>query len=462
MFGKVKKVHFVGIGGIGMSGIAELLLNLGFKVTGSDIAPSEITRRLEEKGAKILEGHDYTNVDDSDLSVYSSAIKGDNVELKAARDKNIPTIPRSEMLAELLKLKPTSVAVGGTHGKTTTTSMIGAVLTEADLDPTLIVGGVVRSLDVNAVLGSGEVIVAEADEFDKSFLRLSPVYSVITTIDTDHMESYKDREDLLASFTQFANSIPFYGSVVACVDEPFFRQIQPEISRPVITYGFSSRADLQAEKAQYNEIYSDFVVLDRGTPLGEIHLRIPGSHNVKNALAAVAVSLEMNVDFGTIQKALGSFTGVRRRFDIKGVFDSIMVVDDYAHHPTEVSATLSAIRSGWDRRLISIFQPHLYTRTRDFYEDFARSFMISDVVIVTDIYPAREEPIPGVTGQMIVDSARSMGHGGAFWIKDKEGILEKLASIVKSGDVVITLGAGDIWRICDQFVQALKIQKGTD
>ncbi|MEE9166777.1 MAG: UDP-N-acetylmuramate--L-alanine ligase [Candidatus Neomarinimicrobiota bacterium] len=459
MFGRIKKVHFVGIGGIGMSGIAELLLNLGFKVTGSDLESSEITRRLQAKGAEIMEGHDYANVDDCDLSVYSSAIERNNVELEAARNKNIPVISRSEMLAEILKLKPTSVAVGGTHGKTTTTSMIGAVLTEANLDPTLVVGGVVRSLDVNAVLGSGDTIVAEADEFDRSFLRLHPTYSVITTIDMDHMECYEDQEDLLRAFAQFANAIPFYGSVVICIDETFCRQILPNISRPSITYGFSDRADLQAQEIEFHEIYSDFKVKRQGRTLGNIHLRLPGGHNVKNALAAVALGTEMNIDFSTIKQALEKFNGVRRRFEVKGIYDGIMVVDDYAHHPTEVTATLSSVKSGWDRRIISVFQPHLYTRTRDFYEDFARSLMMSDVAIVTDIYPAREELIQGVSGEMIVDSAKAMGHREISWIKEKADVVRTLADIAKAGDLVITLGAGDIWQVCDEFVKLLQKQK---
>ena len=404
MFGKVKKVHFVGIGGIGMSGIAELLLNLGFKITGSDIQLSNITEKLQTQGALTFEGHNYTNINNCDLVVYSSAIKTDNVELQAAADRNIPMIPRAEMLAELLKLKPISVAVGGTHGKTTTTSMIGAVLTEENLDPTLVVGGVVRSLGVNAILGSGDIIVAEADEFDRSFLQLSPTYSIITTIDTDHMECYSDKNDLLTAFTQFANAVPFYGSVVACIDEPFVKEILPEICRPFITYGFSKQADLQAEKIQSHEIYTDFTVKNHEAVLGEIHLKIPGAHNVKNALATVALCLEMNISFATIQKALEEFTGVNRRFEIKGIFDGIMVVDDYAHHPTEVLATLNAIKNGWNRRLISIFQPHLFTRTRDFYEAYARAFLISDLAIITDVYPARENPIKGVSGELIVNT----------------------------------------------------------
>ena len=461
ILGKIKKVHFVGIGGIGMSGIAELLLNLGFKVTGSDISPSDITGKLESRGATVFEGHDPKNVNDCDVLVYSSAIQGDNVELHAARDMNIPLIPRAEMLSELLKLKPTSVAVGGTHGKTTTTSMMGSVFTEANLDPTLVVGGVVKSLDINAILGSGDVIVAEADEYDRSFLKLKPTYSVITSIDTDHMECYDSQDDLLGAFIQFANAVPFYGSVVTCLDEPFIRQILPEISRPVTTYGFSEKANVRAENMKYREMHSEFTVSENGTILGTVHLNVPGAHNVKNALAVVALALELNIDFGIVQRALGDFTGVRRRFEVKGVFNDIMVVDDYAHHPTEVSATLKAIKNGWNRRLVSVFQPHLFTRTRDFYEDFAKSFLLSDVVVVTEVYPAREDPIEGVSGELIVNVARSLGHEKAYWVERQENIVEKLKESVQPGDLVITLGAGDIWRVCDQYIQTLQEEKVT-
>lgn len=456
IFGKVRKVHFVGIGGIGMSGIAEVLANLGFKVTGSDISPSDITRRLEERGATVFDHHSFENVNDCDVLVYSSAIKMDNPELKAAGEKNIPIIRRAEMLAELLKLKPTSVAIGGTHGKTTTTSMVGKVLTHAGLDPTLIVGGVVKSLNVNAVLGSGDVVVAEADEFDRSFLQLRPTYSVITSIDVDHMDSYENEEDLLGAFTQFANAVPFYGAAVVCADEPLVQLILPRISRPVITYGFTDGTEFSANGMTYNEIHSRFVAREKGKPLGEISLKVPGAHNVKNALAVVALSRQMNIDFPIVQEALGAFTGVKRRFEIKATIQDIMVVDDYAHHPTEVSATLRAIKNGWDRRLVTVFQPHLYSRTKELYEDFARSLLLSDVVIVTEIYPAREEPIPGVTGQLIITATRSMGHKEAYWVPEKKHVVEKLQGVVTQGDLVITLGAGNIWQVCDEYVTYLK------
>ena len=456
MFGKVKKVHFVGIGGIGMSGIAELLINLGFEVTGSDMKTTNITENLQKHGAVIYEGHKPENVNDSDVLVYSSAVQVDNPELQRAKDKQIPIIRRAEMLSELLKLKQISIAVGGTHGKTTTTSMMGAVLTEALLDPTLVVGGVVKSLDVNALLGQGDVIVAEADEFDKSFLQLTPTYAIITNIDTDHMDCYDSEEDLLNAFAQYANAIPFYGAVVACVDEPLIKRILPDISRPVITYGFSGDAEFQAERRLYREVRSTFVVKHRGKELGEVEMMVPGAHNVKNALAVIALGTEMNIDFNTISNGLKQFSGVKRRFEIKGIFDDVMVVDDYAHHPTEVSATLRAIKNGWDRRLVAVFQPHLYSRTQDLYEDFARSFLISDVLFVTDVYPAREEPIAGVTGELITNMAKSMGHENVYWVEDKKRLVAAMKALVEPGDLVITMGAGDIWRICDKYAAMLE------
>ena len=456
MFGKVKKVHFVGIGGIGMSGIAELLINLGFEVTGSDMKTTNITKNLQKHGAVIHEGHKPENVNDSDVLVYSSAVQVDNPELQYAKDKQIPIIRRAEMLSELLKLKQTSIAVGGTHGKTTTTSMMGAVLTEALLDPTLVVGGVVKSLDVNALLGQGDVIVAEADEFDKSFLQLTPTYAIITNIDTDHMDCYDSEEDLLNAFAQYANATPFYGAVVACVDEPLIKRILPDISRPVITYGFSGDAEFQAERRLYREVRSTFVVKHQGKKLGEVEMMVPGAHNIKNALAVIALGTEMNIDFNTISNGLKQFSGVKRRFEIKGIFDDVMVVDDYAHHPTEVSATLRAIKNGWDRRLVAVFQPHLYSRTQDLYEDFARSFLISDVLLVTDVYPAREEPIAGVTGELITNMAKSMGHENVYWVEDKKRLVAAMKALVEPGDLVITMGAGDIWRICDKYAAMLE------
>ena len=456
MFGKIKKIHFVGIGGIGMSGMADLLINLGFEVSGSDINTTDITKGLESKGARIFKGHSKDNIEDCDVVVYSSAVMLDNPELVTAKETRIPIIRRAEMLGELLKLKNKSIAIAGTHGKTTTTSMMGCVLTEAELDPTLIVGGIVKSLDVNAVLGTGEFIIAEADEFDKSFLQLQPTYSIITNIDLDHLECYKNEDDLFNSFTSFANAIPFYGVVAVCTDEPFVQKILPNISRPVISYGITNPADFSADNIQFNGSTTEFEVYHKDKSLGDIQLQVPGNHNVKNALGVIALCHELEVGFESIQKGLLNFTGVRRRFEIKGTFNDIFVIDDYAHHPTEISATLQAIKNGWKNPLVSVLQPHLYSRTRDFFEEFARALLISETIVVTDVYPAREKPIEGITGKLIADAAKKLGHHKVYWIEDKNQIYNLLKEIVFPGDIIITMGAGDIWEICDQYVEYLQ------
>lgn len=452
MFGKVKNVFFVGIGGIGMSGIAELLLNSGFGVAGSDLAPSKITDNLAQRGAVIYSGHAAENLGEADVLVYSSAVNKENPEVIEARNRNIPVISRAEMLAELLKLKPTSIAVGGTHGKTTTTSLLGTVLTEAGLDPTLVVGGIVKSLNVNAILGKGDIIVAEADEFDRSFLHLTPTYAIITTVDHDHMECYEDENDLIHSFAQFANAVPFYGAVSVCMDDPLIKKVIPLISRPLLTSGLSDDADFTVNNIRYEEVSTTFDVLQNGTILGTVTLQIPGQHNVTNALTVIALCLEIGMQMDVIAKGMNSFTGVRRRFEIKGVFDEIMVVDDYAHHPTEVSATLKAVREGWNRRIIAVFQPHLFSRTRDFYHEFASVLTMADCIVITDIYPAREKPIDGITGKLIADKAASLGHDEIHWIPDKTEIPITLQEIAKSGDIIITMGAGDIWKMGDEFI----------
>ncbi len=455
-FGKVKNIFFVGIGGIGMSGIAELLLNSGFGVAGSDLVPSDITTKLARQGAVIYTGHAAENLGDADVLVYSSAVNEDNLEVAEAIKRQIPVISRAEMLAELLKLKPTSIAVGGTHGKTTTTSLLGTVLTEAGLDPTLVVGGVVKSLDVNAVLGQGDIIVAEADEFDRSFLHLTPTYSIITTVDHDHMECYEDENDLIQSFAQFANAVPFYGAVSICMDNSLVKKVIPLISRPLLISGMSDDAEFSAANLRFEETFTTFDVLHNGTGLGSVTLQIPGQHNVMNAMTVIALCLEIGIDMDIIAQGMKSFTGVRRRFEIKGVFDDIMVVDDYAHHPTEVGATLEAVRSSWKRRIVVVFQPHLYSRTRDFYQEFASTLSIADCIIITDVYPAREKPIEGVNGKLIADTAVNLGHKEVHWIQEKSDIPARLQEITKSGDLVLTMGAGDIWEIGDEFVSLLE------
>ncbi|OGU61212.1 MAG: UDP-N-acetylmuramate--L-alanine ligase [Ignavibacteria bacterium RBG_13_36_8] len=455
MMNTIKKVHFVGIGGIGMSGLAEILLSQNFEISGSDMALSEITESLRGKGIKIYDGHSVENLKDVDVLVYSSAVKLDNPEVKAALERKIPVIKRSELLAECMRMQY-GIGIAGVHGKTTTTSMVGLVLTEGGIDPTIIVGGKLSGLGgTNARLGKGEFIVVEADEFDRSFLRLSPSIAALTTLETEHLDTYKDLEDLKTAFTEFANKVPFFGFVVLCLDEPALQEIIPEINKKVFTYGITPQADVRAIDIVHEKRTSTFTVVYKGEKLGKIKLSIPGLHNVKNSLVAVCIGKELGVDFITIKKSLESFTGVYRRFEIK--YDKeVMVVDDYAHHPTEIDVTLSGIRNGWKRRLVAVFQPHLFSRTKDFYAEFGRSFLNSDVFICTDVYPAREKSIGGVSGKMITDTAKSIGHKNVFYEPDKNKLPELLKGIYKKDDIIIMMGAGDIWKYCDRFVDLIK------
>jgi len=456
MFRNFKKVHMIGIGGIGMSGIAEVLLAMNFKVSGSDRSLSEITERLASLGAEIYEGHQEENLNDADVVVYSSAVTMDNVEIQEALKRKIPVIKRSEMLAELMRLRY-GIGIAGTHGKTTTTSMVGLLMLEAGFDPTVIVGGKLSGLGgTNARLGNGEFIVVEADEFDRSFLQLTPVIAAITTLEKEHLDIYKDLDDIKSAFIEFANKVPFYGFVVLCLDEEGLKEILPQINRKVITYGLSAQADVRAYDTSFFETYSKFKVKYKGEFIGEIELNVPGIHNVKNSLVAVTIAIELGVDFKTIKYALKKFTGVYRRFEIKANINDILVIDDYAHHPTEVSATLSAIRTGWDRRIIAVFQPHLYTRTRDFYQEFAKAFLDSDVFVCTDVYPARETPIQGISGKLITDSAEKFGHKNVIYVPDKKDVPDRLMEIFKTGDIIITMGAGDIWKFGEEFINKLK------
>lgn len=438
-----------------MSGIAEVLLNLGYEVSGSDLQSTDITAALQGMGARIYQGHRAEHVEDADVVIYSSAVTTENVEVQAALQRKIPVIKRAEMLGELMRLKQ-GIAIAGTHGKTTTTSLIGAVLTEGGLDPTLIVGGKVRSLNTNAKLGTSEFMVAEADEFDRSFLSMIPSIAVITNVDADHLDCYQDLEDLRNAFVTFANKVPFYGKVIACLDNEGVQEILPRFKRSVVTYGFSTQADVQARNPEFKEIGSSFDVYLHSQPLGRIELRLPGRHNIQNSLAAVAVGLELEVPFGAIRKALQEFSGINRRFEIKGLISEIMVVDDYGHHPTEIEATLRAAKAGWpERRIVAVFQPHLYSRTRDFYKEFARAFFHADVFIACDVYPAREKPIEGVSGKLITDTATAMGHKKVFYFPDKTRLVENILPHIQAGDMVITIGAGDIWKVSDELVKRL-------
>ena len=442
-----------------MSSIAEILISRGFTVSGSDRAKSDITDRLESIGASIYEGHAAENVKDVDVLVYSSAVAETNPEVKAAIERNIPVIKRSEMLAETMRMQKYGIGIAGTHGKTTTTSMTGLVLTEAGIDPTIIVGGKLSGLGgTNARLGAGDFIVVEADEFDRTFLKLMPAIAAITTLEREHLDTYRDLDDIKGAFIEFANKVPFYGFVVLCMDEPALLDIRPSINKRVITYGVTPQADLRAVNITHDGYKTRYTVVYNNETLGDITLKVPGLHNVKNSLVAVTIALELEVPFASIKSALEKFSGVYRRFEVKYDQD-IMVVDDYGHHPTETTATLSGIRAGWQRRLVSVFQPHLFSRTRDFYQEFGRSFLNSDVFICTDVYPAREEPIQGVTGQLVAEAARKMGHKNVIYVENKEEVPSILMKISQPGDIVVTLGAGDIWKYGEKFVQLYKENK---
>jgi UDP-N-acetylmuramate--alanine ligase len=438
--------------------MAEILLQRGYKVTGSDGAVTDTTKRLQELGATVHKGHKAEYIEGADVVVYTSAVKAnENVETKAAIEQRIPTIKRAEMLAELMKMK-FGIGVAGTHGKTTTTTMVGQVTQDGNYDPTIIVGGKVHSFDkTNAVVGKGDLIVVEADEFDRTFLRLSPSIAIITNIEAEHLDIYDNLEDVKEAFVEFANKVPFYGAVALCLDDPNVRSIIPEIDRRSITYGLTPQAQIRAINIEVNHFNSTFTVINEGEELGRIELRAPGEHNVKNALAAVAVGLELDIDFKNIKSGLERFEGVFRRFQLKADKDGVMVIDDYAHHPTEVQATLDAARKGWEkRRVVAVFQPHLYSRTQELYEEFGLSFFDAEVCVITDVYPSREEPIEGVTGKLIADAAREYGHRQVYYLEDKEDLPNQLKEIVQPGDVVITMGAGDIYKYGETFIKDLE------
>ena len=440
-----------------MSGIAEILIDQGFTVTGSDRAASDNTDRLKELGAHVYIGHAAENLEpEVDVVVYSSAVPPDNPELVEAQKRKIPVIRRAEMLAEVMRLRY-GIGIAGTHGKTTTTSMVSLVLMEGGIDPTVIVGGRLHGLaGSNARLGKGEFIVVEADEFDRSFLSITPTIAVLTTLETDHLDCYRDLEDIKSAFIQFASKVPFYGFVVLCLDEPALQDIMPKLKKKIITYGLNGQADLQAVDIRHKQNTSTFLVVHDGKDLGEVTLQIPGKHNVQNALAAIAVGLELGVPFGKIAAGVAKFTGVFRRWEVKAEVKGITVVDDYAHHPTEIKATLAGAKSGWRRRVVCVFQPHLYSRTRDFYDEFGRSFFNADVLVLTEVYPAREEPIQGVNGELIANAAKEFGHKQVHYVPDKKAVPQFLVSIIQPGDIVITMGAGDIWRFGEDFIALLK------
>ncbi len=465
MFKKYQHIHFVGIGGIGMSGIAEVLLNLGYRVSGSDLRRSAITDRLEKLGASVFEGHEAANIESAQVVVTSTAVRPDNPEVADALRRQIPVIPRAEMLAELMRLKY-GIAIAGSHGKTTTTSMVATVLDRAGLDPTIVVGGRVNTLGSNAKLGRGDFMVVEADESDKSFLKLSPTIAVVTNIDLEHLDFYSGIEEIRSCFIQFVNKVPFYGSVIICLDDQNIQMIIPQITRRMTTYGLRAHAEISAGDPQMirEDFGSTFTVRRRGEDLGRIRLNVPGEHNVCNALAAVAVGLELEIDFKLIAEGLESFRGAERRFQIKGMIksrsdrpetrDGIQVVDDYGHHPTEIRATLAAAKTS-GRRVVVLFQPHRYTRTAALHEDFARSFYDADVVLLTDIYAASEDPIEGVTSERLAEEIEKFGHRNARYIGAIDQGKQALLDVVQPGDLVLTLGAGSVWRAGEEFLEAM-------
>ncbi len=453
-FLRLRRIHFVGAGGVGMSGLAEiLLLSTPLEISGCDLSRSPNTDRLAQLGGRIATGHDPAHVRDADLLVISSAVAESNPEVAAARAAGIPVIRRAEMLGEIMRLKQ-GIAIAGTHGKTTTTSMTGLVLTEAGFDPTIVVGGQVRILGTGARLGSGEYLVAEADEYDRSFLELTPVVAVITNVEADHLDTYRDLDEIVDAFIAFANRVAFYGAVIGCADDAGVGRVLPKVKRRVVTYGVSPEASLRAKDIRPDPTGTTFEVWEgEKWLLGSVRLPIPGRHNVSNALAAVAVGRELSIPFPRIAGALSTFSGVVRRFETKGERGGVRVVDDYAHHPTEIAATLAAARQVYpDRRLVALFQPHLYSRTRDFAADFGKSLLGCDVAVVTDVYPSREKPIPGVTGEVIWTAAKKAGHPAAVYVSEKKRVVESLEELLQPGDLLLTLGAGDVVKLGEDYL----------
>ena len=463
MYQKTKHIHFVGIGGIGMSGIAELLLNLGYRVSGSDMHASDITHRLEQLGAKINQGHNGQWVEGADVVVISSAISRENPEVLAAVDSHIPVIPRAEMLAELMRLKKYGIAIAGSHGKTSTTSLVSWMLHRAGLDPTVVIGGKVDSLGGNAKLGEGEFLVAEADESDGSFLKLSPAIEVVTNIDLEHLDYYRDIDHIKEVFVRFMDRIPFYGAVVLCLDDPNIAALLPQIRKRMITYGLTEQAEIHAADIVTRGCQSEFTVLRGNETLGRVTLSIPGRHTIYNSLAAIGVGLELEIDFQTIAGALASFEGVQRRLEVKGESSGIIIVDDYGHHPTEIRATLDAIRDGWpDKRLIVAFQPHRYSRTKALFDAFKTAFHRADVLILTDIYAASESPVEGVTSESLADAVKKHGQREVYYIPDVNTLPEKLIDLARPGDLVLTLGAGNIFRAGEKLLRMLEDRPAED
>lgn len=464
--GRVRHVHFIGVGGIGMSGLAEILRTMDFDVSGSDMKASDVTRRLETLGVRVQIGHKAEHVHGADVVVHSSAIAQSNPELARARALEIPAISRGEMLAELMRVKY-CVTIAGSHGKTTTTSLVATVLRHAGLDPTVVVGGKVNALGSNARLGAGDLFVAEADESDGSFLRLNPTVAIITNIDAEHLDHYGTHENVKDAFVQFANQVPFYGLCVMCIDHPHVQAILPRLQRRHVTYGMSRQADYRAKDIRFEGVETYFTATRKNEPLGEYMVRMPGAHNVQNALAVVAAADELEVPLNVVREAMAQFHGVQRRFTILGQptiekggkRGDVMIVDDYGHHPAEIEATLAAAQKSFDRRVVVAFQPHRYTRTAALFEEFTRAFNGADVLIVTEVYSAGEKPIAGATGESLAAAIHAHGHHSVRFIANKKNVKDALAEIVEPGDLVIALGAGDINASARELLATLEAQQ---
>jgi len=452
--GRIRSIHFVGIGGVGMSGIAEVLLAHGFQVSGSDLGQGETTRHLQQLGARVHLGHAAEHVERADVVVFSSAVGRNNPELVEARERGIPVIPRAEMLAELMRLQD-GIAIAGSHGKTTTTSLVATVLRAAKLDPTVIIGGKLNVLGSGATLGTGKLLVAEADDADGSFLHLTPVISVVTNIDAEHLDHYQNHDAVKEAFVMFANRVPFYGLVVACLDHPHVQDILPRIEKRVATYGLAAQADYSARELAVEGLSSSFELVRRGQSMGRFRVRMPGVHNVLNALATIAVADEAGVDHAIVREGLETFAGVQRRFTVLGEHRGVTVVDDYGHHPAEIEMTLEAACSAYRRRVVVAFQPHRYTRTHHLFDELTRAFNRADVLFVTDVYPAGEQPIAGADSDSLVHAIRAHGHRDVTYVADRAALAEALHGRARAGDVVITLGAGSITRTGPELIAAL-------
>ncbi len=455
MYGRIKKIHFVGIGGIGMSGIAELLLNQGYRVSGSDLRESETTQRLVELGGEIVIGHRAENIIECDVVVTSTAIKADNPEVVEAHRQHVAVIPRAEMLAELMRMKY-GIAIAGTHGKTTTTSMMSVVLHHAGIDPTAVIGGKLDAFGSNAKLGRGKFLVAEADESDGSFMHLSPTIAVVTNIDADHLDFYSGIDEIKQIFIDFINKVPFYGRAVLCLDDPNIQDILPEVKKRYLTYGFSSQADFYASDVRHRQGRTSFTAHFQGQELGRISFRMPGRHNVLNALSVIAVAHELEIPFQKVIGGFRNFGGLQRRFQLREEVNGIMLIDDYGHHPTEIKVTLAAAKTGWKKRVVAVFQPHRYSRTAALFDDFLTAFYQADLLVVTDVYAAGEEPIAGATGAALAQGIIEHGHKETHYLESLEDAAHYLAQVVEPGDMVVTLGAGNVNQVCSLLADKLR------